>query len=119
MAFPRQTLQKGSKEQYFVDIVALIKAEAPDAIVVGLPVNTQGADTLTTTQTRNMVNSLKRRTALPVFWMEEVLSSYEAENDLQRMGLHGKAMKTVLDQQAAVRILETFLVLSETQRRPA
>lgn len=117
--FPRCTLHKTTRERFFAELLAVIEAEAPDALVVGLPVNLQGDDTLTTVQTRNMVNSLKRRVALPVFWMPEILSSHEAEADLHEAGLRGAARKAVLDQQAAVRILESFLAQSETQRSPA
>lgn len=119
MAFPRTTLHKTTRNVFFDELVDIITAEAPHAVVVGLPVDLQGAETLMTTQTRNFVGSLKRRVPMPVYWMKEVLSSHEAERDLNRAGLHGKAMKMVLDQQAAVRILETFLTLDESRRRIA
>lgn len=65
------------------ELLALIEAEATDAIVIGLPINLDGEESLTTRQVRNFSKSLARRTTLPLFWMEEALSSYEAERDLR------------------------------------
>ena len=42
-----------------------------------------------------------------------------AERELREVGRTGRRCKAVLDQQAAVRILESFLSLSPDQRRPA
>ena len=51
--------------------------------------------------------------------MSELLSSEAAERELREVGRTGRRCKAVLDQQAAVRILESFLSLSPDQRRPA
>lgn len=119
MAFPRRTLQKSTRDRFFADLTAFVAEEAPDAIVVGLPVDLHGQETLITRQTRNMVSSLKRRVDVPVYWMEEVLSSHEARADLNEAGVFGADAKAVLDQLAAVRILESFLAQPEHQRRAA
>ena len=103
MAFPRKTI--------------LIEAEATDAIVIGLPINLDGEESLTTRQVRNFSKSLARRTTLPLFWMEEALSSYEAERDLRDAGRSAAQGRAVLDQQAAVRILQSFLDQPEAKRK--
>jgi len=79
MAFPRKTIQMRTREAFFEELLALIEAEAPDAVVIGLPLNLDGEETLTTRQTRNFAKNLKKKTPLPIFWMEEALSSFEAE----------------------------------------
>lgn len=117
MAFPRVTLQKTTREKFFADLLELVTSEGAQGLVMGLPVNLDGTETLMTRQVRNLVDSLRRKTDLPVYFMEEILSSAEAEQDLRAGGLHGQKLKAVLDQQAAVRILETFLAQSEQQRR--
>ena len=78
-----------------------------------------GTDSLTTRQVRNVTERLKRRVDLPVFYMPELLSSEEAWSDLRDAGLTARKRKAVLDQQAAVRILASFLALPPEQRRPA
>ena len=110
MAFPRKTILMRTR-------AALIEAEATDAIVIGLPINLDGEESLTTRQVRNFSKSLARRTTLPLFWMEEALSSYEAERDLRDAGRSAAQGRAVLDQQAAVRILQSFLDQPEAKRK--
>lgn len=119
MAFPRTTIQMRTRDAFFEELLRLIEAEAADAVVIGLPINLDGEDSLTTRQARNFVKSLARRTALPLFWMEEALSSYEAGRDLREAGRSAARGRAVLDQQAAVRILQSFLDQPEDRRRPA
>ena len=117
MAFPRRTIQMRTREAFFEELLALLEAEAPDALVIGLPVNLEGEETLTTRQTRNFAKNLKKKTPLPIFWMEEALSSFEAEIDLRQAGRSAAKSRAVLDQQAAVRILQSFLDQPEGSRK--
>ncbi len=119
MAFPRTTILMRTRDGFFAELLALIEAEAPDAIVIGLPIDLDGEETLTTRQARNFAKSLARRTPLPLFWMEEALSSFEAERDLREAGRSAAKGRAVLDQQAAVRILQSFLEQSEDKQRRA
>lgn len=116
MAFPRRTLIMRTREAFFAELMALIAGERPDALVVGFPVLLDGGESLTTRQVRNFTASLARRVPLPIYWMQEVLSSHEAERDLREAGRKGADLRDVVDQQAAVRILETFLNLAEDKR---
>ncbi len=109
MAYPLCTLKKESREQFFLSICALIEKEAPAALLVGLPLHQDGAECLATREARNFAQSLTRRVTQPVYLINEVLSSFEAEQDLRECGLSLAKAKTVVDQQAAVRILESFL----------
>ena len=49
----------------------------------------------------------------------EVVRYFKDPNVMREVGRTGRRCKAVLDQQAAVRILESFLSLSPDQRRPA
>ena len=117
MAFPRKTILMRTRAAFFEELLALIEAEATDAIVIGLPINLDGEESLTTRQVRKFSKSLARRTTLPLFWMEEALSSYEAERDLRDAGRSAAQGRAVLDQQAAVRILQSFLDQPEAKRK--
>lgn len=119
MAFPRRTVHMTTREHFFAELLACLEEEHPDALVVGLPLSMDGSESLTTRQTRHFVERLKRRTDLPVFWMNEQLSSHEAESDLRAAGARGKRVREVVDQQAACRILESFLAQPEQQRSRA
>lgn len=122
LAFPLATLhfQKFPSRKVFLTALAeRIVAEGAGGIVMGLPVLADGGDSLTTRQVRNATARLKRRMALPVFYMSEVLSSAEAWADLNEAGLAPRRRRAVLDQQAAVRILSSFLALSPEKRTAA
>ena len=119
MAFPRCTLARDTRDGFFSELLALLERERPDAVVLGLPLHMDGTECLTTRQVRNFAASLKRRMALPLYWIDEALTSRQAESDLREAGLSARAIKQVVDQQAAVRILETFLAQPENQRTPA
>ncbi len=114
MAFPRTTIQRpaqSTKKAFFEKLLAVIDAEAPQAIVVGLPLLHDGTDSLTTKQVRNFVESLQRRCPLPIHFVPEYLSSEEAASTLNERGIHGIKQKNIIDQQAAVHILESFIRL--------
>ncbi len=122
MAFPRCTIHSPPntpKQQFFEKLLACIEAENPLALVVGLPLLSDGTDSLTTRQVRNFTSRLQRRCSLPIYYMPEFLSSEAAASDLRESGLFGKKQKAVLDQQAAVHILESFLHEPENKRRLA
>ena len=84
-----------------------------------LPLLENGEETLTTRQIRHFTERLKRRVDLPIYFMPELLSSQEAEADLREAGIRPRDRRAVLDQQAAVRILESFLSEPEDRRRTA
>lgn len=115
-AFPRCTLKRETKAAFFAELLALIAKEGAEAVVVGLPLHTDGTECLTTKQVRHFVESLKRRTDIPVYWMNEVLSSSAAEHELYDQGMGFREVKKIVDQQAAVLILESFLDQPEERR---
>lgn len=116
MAFPLRTIERTTREALFAELLDVLATENVEAVVVGLPLNLDGSDSMTTRQARNFAASLGRRTELPVTLVDERLSSAAAADDLARAGLSGRRRKAVLDQQAAVRILETHISQSEDGR---
>jgi putative Holliday junction resolvase len=126
LAFPLTTLHFKN----FADRKALLNALADiiiagkaEGVVIGLPLlvtdNGNNAITLTTRQVYNIAIRLKRRLGLPLFFMSEFLSTHEALADLRQARLVPHRRKAVLDQQAAVRILLSFLALAPDERMSA
>ncbi len=109
MAFPFTTLVKKDRTSFFVELLAVLEQEDIQGIVVGLPQSLDGRETLRTRQVINFVRRLQRRTDLPVFLTDESLSSEEAEERLRAAGLNPEKRKAVLDQEAAVIILQRHL----------
>ncbi len=119
MAFPRCTVTcpaQSKRADFFVKLLAVIEEEKPEAIVIGLPLYLDGNESVTTRQVRNFAARLQRRCALPLFFMPEALSSEEASSDLWESQVRAKKRKDILDQQAAVRILQSFLALSTEEK---
>lgn len=115
MAFARSTIRKTTKDAFWTDLLGVIEAEAAEALVVGMPKTADGNDTMIIRQIRNFIASLKRRCDLPVYAMEETLSSFDAELKLRDT----KKNRSGLDGAAAAGILESFLNLPENKRTVA
>lgn len=113
MAFPLKTIERSTRDATFTEILAVIESEDVEAVVVGLPLDLDGSETLTTRQAVNFARSLARRTDKPVMFADERLSSAEAEERLRQAQVSGKKLKKALDSQAAVLILESFLAHGE------
>lgn len=80
-----------------------------EAIVVGLPYNMDGSEGPRAKQVRAFVNQLKKEIHRPVFFFDERLSSFSAEQKLLGMDLTRKKKKKHLDAVAAAEILQGFL----------
>jgi len=120
LVFPVTTLRMAdyvNRKAFLAALATKIVAEGAEAVVVGLPLLDDGTDSLSTRQVRNAVARLQRRVSLPFFFMPELLSSEEAWIDLREAGLKRSKRHSVLDQQAAVRILSSFLALSPEVRQ--
>jgi putative Holliday junction resolvase len=107
MAFPRGVLEKLDNEQLYGDLLRLIREEGVEGLVVGLPLRLDGQESLTTRQARNFGNRLAARAGLEVCFVDERLTTAEAESLLREAGASGR--KDVRDAQAAALILESHL----------
>ena len=109
MAFARATLDAAPLEVFFRKLLALIAEEAAESLVLGLPLNLEGEETASSARVRAFAAQLRRHTDLPIFLINEALTSFAAEAELREAGLSAKKRAALLDQQAAVHILQTFL----------
>lgn len=109
VAFPFRTLEKTTRDRLFSDLLTIIESEKVEAIVLGLPLDMNDEETLTTRQTLNFRDSLARRTSLPIHLVNEALTSFDARERLREAGVPQHRHKEMIDQMAAVCILETFL----------
>lgn len=107
--FPLCTLDRSVKKTFFENFSAILEEQKPTALILGLPFHEDGSPCITTSQVKNFAASLARRYPMPVYFMEELLSSFEAEQEMKSFGVSAKKIKEKVDQEAAVRILESFL----------
>ena len=123
MAFALRTLERKSmptKEQFFDELLKIFAEEGVGGIVIGLPLPLNSTvdleEPLSCRKARNFAERLARRTQLPIFLVNEALSSSEAETRLQQAGFKRDQLKARLDAEAAAVILQQFLNLPPEKR---
>jgi putative Holliday junction resolvase len=84
----------------------LLQQWQPHALVVGLPLNMDGTETEITPRARRFGNQLRERFKLPVHYMDERLSTIEAERLIAQSGSKRGADS---DKLAAQLILQSWL----------
>jgi putative Holliday junction resolvase len=89
-------------------ITPLIKKWRPDAFVVGIPLNMDGTDQPVTELARTFANALKEQYNLPVFGMDERLTTKEAREQLFTEGGYKALQSGQVDQVAAQLILQNW-----------
>jgi putative Holliday junction resolvase len=90
------------------EITAIIKKWRPDAIVIGIPLNMDGTEQPLTADARAFANSLKDQYNLPVFEMDERLTSKDARERLFAEGGYKALQGGQVDQVAAQLILQSW-----------
>ena len=98
-----------SNDEKFEAIAKLVKEWQPKYFVVGLPTHTDGTEHELTRLSRKFGRRLHGRFNLPVYWVDERMSSLYAESLLAEAQVFGRKQKSVLDQVAAQAILQGFL----------
>ena len=93
----------------FAQIGALLAEWQPHQLVVGLPTHMDGAEHEMTQRCRRFGNQLHGRFNLPVTWVDERLSSAEAEQRLQQPGQSARSAKLHVDAVAAQILLQQWL----------
>ena len=108
MAHPITTIHETENAKKFAAVEALIKEWKPKHLVVGLPAHMDGVEHDTSALCRKFAQRLHGRFGLPVYLVDERLSSVYAESLLAEAQVFGRKQKAYLDQVAAQAILMTF-----------
>lgn len=116
LATPVVTLPRGAST--VEDIRALMGEYDPVEIVVGLPLSLRGDDTASTGDARAVADELAAAVEVPVRLVDERLSTVSAQRALRQSGRSVKASRPVIDQVAAVIILQNALDFERTAGRP-
>ncbi len=95
-------------------IGALIDEWQAEALVVGIPLNMDGSEHEMTLAARRFARRLQGRYRLPVYEIDERLSSVEAEHALRARG-ERRHRRGEVDREAAQVILQTWLNEQETK----
>lgn len=96
-------------------VLDLIKEHNCDTVVIGLPLKLSGEDSPQTEKVREfrtMLENKMRSTAIKgveVVWQDERLTTVQAERVLIEADVSRKKRKDVIDKQAAVIIMQSYL----------
>jgi len=97
-------------------VIDYIREYDCDTVVIGLPLNLDGEDTLSTTRAREFRKMLENKlkssgplSKVKVEWQDERFSTVEAEEVLIEANMSREDRKKIIDRQAAIVILQRYL----------
>jgi len=106
---PAEVIQAASPKQRLEKIEQAILEHAPDAVVLGLPLNMDGSRGAPARSAEQLAEQIRGRTGIEVCLCDERLTSVAADEQLSQSGLTHKAKKLRRDALAAAAILRDFL----------
>ena len=92
-------------------VAAIARELSAEVLVMGLPVNMDGTPHASEPQVRAFARRCAERTGLPVEFVDERLSTVEAERAMQAAGRGRRARKERVDMVAAAVLLRDWLAL--------
>jgi putative Holliday junction resolvase len=116
LASPLPTLQRVGPKKDVSALAALVREHDAAAIVIGLPLNMDGSAGPQAAKVQAFGESLKAAARVPVHFLDERLTTVEAEQILAERDVHWQRRKGLVDQVAAVLILQEYL---DHQKHPA
>ena len=109
MALPLKTVKSESMRKNIDAMAKLAREESAGLIVVGLPLNMDGSEGERASKTRSFGKVLSKVTGLEVEYVDERLTSVEAEEIMDTVGVKKGKRKGIIDTIAAQIILQTYL----------
>lgn len=113
---PYKTLFYNDYKDLILELKNIIQCEQVDALVLGMPKNMNNSIGKRAEETLNFSNLLQNEISLPLYLVDERLSTVEAENLLISGDVRRKNRKKVIDSIAASIILETFLERNKNEQ---
>lgn len=98
-------------------IETLIQEWQPSGLVVGIPYNMNGTQQPITDKARHFANTLKKKFALPIFEIDERLSTVEAKQMMFDLGGYRALKEMSVDSFAAKIILESWMLQSQEDEK--
>ena len=109
LASPVETIIRRGPKADSMRVEALVRDRGVSRVLAGLPLTLRGEAGPQSAKVNDFVEVLRRRLKVPVEMVDERLSTREAERTLIAADLSRTRRKEVIDQMAAVLILQTWL----------
>ncbi len=110
------TIQRQNKRTDFGTLEKVIQEYSVVEIVVGYPLRMSGAEGIQSAKMDVFAEELRKRFKLPVHLWDERLSSAQANRLLRETDMSIKRRGEVVDQMAAVLILQSWMEARETTK---
>jgi putative Holliday junction resolvase len=105
---PIETIEAPKGEALTAELLRVIQLHRPGALIIGLPINMDDTEGPAAKSVRDFGQKLHEKTALPVYYQDERLTSYAADQHMARSGRTRKQKKQLRDALAAAEILRDF-----------
>lgn len=112
-ARPLSTIHAKEGTPHWDDLNKLIKTWRPNGIVVGIPLNMDGTEQSITHAARQFADQLHEQYAIPVYGIDERLTTKEAREQMFSKGGYKALQNGQVDSVAAQLILETWFMQTE------
>ena len=109
LIFTRRPLHISNRAALAGALADLVKKEAVEVAVFGLPGNKEGIETEICRRARNVAADMAALAPVKVCFVDERLTSFEAASKLRQGGIKGRRLAAAIDSEAAGVILEFFL----------
>jgi len=98
-------------EELFQNLANLVKEQEPLYIALGSPLNLSGETSNKSAAVLDFANKVKELLKIDIFLIDERLTTKSAQNQLREVGIGSRDSKGIIDQIAAVNILNQALLL--------
>ena len=106
---PLPVVERTSWKKLLQTIKGMIEDFDAKALVIGLPLNTDGTESPMSENARSLARNFRLSLDVPVFLQDERVTSYEARRRLWQQGVKPSETRRLVDSEAAAVILSDFL----------
>jgi putative holliday junction resolvase len=108
-AQPLTVLKAAGAQKDIAAIGELVNQHEVTQVIVGLPLNMDGTDSAQTKKIREFTFKLSERLGVPIFFVDERLTSKQAERAMIEGGARRETRRKKIDQVAAALLLQSAL----------
>ena len=105
---PLETIETSKKTDRYIKIESLLETWKPTQLIVVYPLNDDGSKSRMSALAKKFGEKLKNKFDIPVHFVDERFSSSEAELRLKALEKNLKKRKHIIDQVAAMIILDSY-----------
>jgi putative Holliday junction resolvase len=117
IASPVGVIQVGDRAQVFKQVLRHIEEQEAGKLIIGLPLHMNGDEGIEAARARDFARQLSKLTKIPIDFMDERLTSVEADRLMQEAVVKREKRKANIDARAAAIILQTYLDAERSERR--